>query len=108
MNIFVYDRATKEPLVGVIVVPEGSKRGTVTDPAGKAVLEVADGAVLTFKMAGYRSMQLTASGLVDGTALQVGLPKEDEAGSNASAVVSGGVSIRNADASLYCRWRAGR
>ena len=62
MNIFVYDRATKEPLVGVIVVPEGSKRGTVTDPAGKAVLEVADGAVLTFKMAGYRTMQLTASG----------------------------------------------
>ena len=101
VNIFVYDRATKEPLVGVIVVPEGSKRGTVTDPAGKAVLEVADGAVLTFKMAGYRSMQLTASGLVDGTALQVGLPKEDEAGSNASAVVSGGVSIRNADASLF-------
>lgn len=34
VNIFVYDRATKEPLVGVIVVPEGSKQGTVTDSAG--------------------------------------------------------------------------
>lgn len=101
VNVFVYDRATKEPLVGVTVVPEGSKRGTVTDPAGKAVLEVADGTVLTFKMAGYRSMQLTAGGLVDGTALRVGLPKEDEAGSNADIVISGGVSTRNADAPLF-------
>ena len=101
VNIFVYDRATKEPLVGVIVVPEGSKQGTVTDPAGKAALEVADGTVLTFKMVGYQSMQLTASGLVDGAALRVGLPKEDATGSNADIAVSGGVSTRHADDPLF-------
>lgn len=101
VNIFVYDRATKEPLVGVIVVPEGSKQGTVTDPAGKAVLEVADGTVLTFKMVGYQSMQLKASGLVDGAALRVGLPKEDATGSHADIVILGGVSTRHADDPLF-------
>lgn len=101
VNIFVYDKATNEPLVGVVVMPEGSKRGSVTDPEGKAALEVADGTTLTFKMAGYRSMQLTASGLVDGATLRIGLSKEDEAESNADPVISGGVSTRNADAPLF-------
>ena len=62
---------------------------------------MADGTVLTFKMVGYQSMQLTASGLVDGAALRVGLPKEDETGSDADIAVSGGVSTQHADDPLF-------
>lgn len=95
----LYDQTTGEPLVGVIVRQVGSKRGSVTDCEGLATLEVENGATLSFDLVGYRQVQLTASGLVDGTVMQVGLSKEEDE-SSAEVAVKGGVGTLMADALL--------
>lgn len=55
----VTDASTKEPLVGVTVVIEGTTSGTTTDFDGNYRLNVAKGQNLVFSFIGYKSQTIT-------------------------------------------------
>ena len=69
----VTDASTKEPLVGVTVVIEGTTSGTTTDFDGNYRLNVAKGQNLIFSFIGYKSQTITVS---DQTTLNVALAVE--------------------------------
>ncbi|GET32827.1 SusC/RagA family TonB-linked outer membrane protein [Prolixibacter bellariivorans] len=69
----VTDASTKEPLVGVTVVIQGTTSGTTTDFDGNYRLNVAKGQNLVFSFIGYKSQTITIS---DQTTLNVALAVE--------------------------------
>ncbi len=59
----IVDARTGEPLVGVSVVVDGSREGTITDSKGKFSLEVADlTGILSFSYIGYYAKKVPVSG----------------------------------------------
>ena len=57
----VLDSKSKEPLIGVTVVEEGTTNGTVTDLDGKFVLKVASNVTLRVSYMGYTSKKITVT-----------------------------------------------
>lgn len=56
----LYDAATNETLIGVVVSVEGSKAATSTDPSGNYVLSLPAGTyTLNFRYIGYQTKQLS-------------------------------------------------
>ena len=65
-NIFslsgtVLDSKSKEPLIGVTVVEEGTTNGTVTDLDGNFVLKVTSNVTLRVSYMGYTSKKITVT-----------------------------------------------
>ncbi|HEY4785466.1 MAG TPA: carboxypeptidase-like regulatory domain-containing protein, partial [Bacteroidales bacterium] len=59
----VTDAGTGEPLIGVTVIVEGTKLGTITDAKGKYTLDIpSTNAVIIFSYLGYLTQQIAVAG----------------------------------------------
>ena len=56
----VSDETTREPLIGVSILEQGTQNGTVTDFDGNFVLEVQESATLLVSYIGYKDLALSA------------------------------------------------
>ena len=59
--VYDYDEAQPTPIVGAVVLIEGTKKGTVTDREGKFQLEVSMGDRITASYVGYESKTIGVS-----------------------------------------------
>lgn len=59
--VYDYDEARPTPIVGAVVLIEGTKKGTVTDREGKFQLEVSMGDRITASYVGYESKTIGVS-----------------------------------------------
>lgn len=64
-----------EPLAGVNIVVKGTTNGSITDPAGRFVLEASGGSVLLVSYIGFKSKEIT----VRGQELNITLEEDSEA-----------------------------
>ena len=59
--VYDYDEAQPTPIVGAVILVEGTKKGTVTDREGKFQLEVSMGDRITASYVGYESKTIGVS-----------------------------------------------
>ena len=81
--VYDYDEAQPTPIVGAVVLVEGTKKGTVTDREGKFQIEVSMGDRITASYVGYESKTIGVSKIYSESSKSneyyIGLNKETEA-----------------------------
>ena len=81
--VYDYDKAQPTPIVGAVILVEGTKKGTVTDREGKFQIEVSMGDRITASYVGYESKTIGVSKIYSESSKSneyyIGLNKEIEA-----------------------------
>ena len=81
--VYDYDKAQPTPIVGAVILVEGTKKGTVTDREGKFQIEVSMGDRITASYVGYESKTIGVSKIYSESSKSneyyIGLNKETEA-----------------------------
>jgi TonB family protein len=81
--VYDYDEAQPTPIVGAVILVEGTKKGTVTDREGKFQIEVSMGDRITASYVGYESKTIGVSKIYSESSKSneyyIGLNKETEA-----------------------------
>lgn len=81
--VYDYDEAQPTPIVGAVILVEGTKKGTVTDREGKFQIEVSMGDRITASYVGYESKTIGVSKIYSESTKSdgyyIGLKKETEA-----------------------------
>ena len=81
--VYDYDEAQPTPIVGAVILVEGTKKGTVTDREGKFQIEVSMGDRITASYVGYESKTIGVSKIYSESSklkeYYIGLKKETEA-----------------------------
>ena len=81
--VYDYDKAQPTPIVGAVILVEGTKKGTVTDREGKFQIEVSMGDRITASYVGYESKTIGVSKIYSESTKSdgyyIGLKKETEA-----------------------------
>jgi TonB family protein len=81
--VYDYDKAQPTPIVGAVILVEGTKKGTVTDREGKFQIEVSMGDKITASYVGYESKTIGVSKIYSESTKSdgyyIGLKKETEA-----------------------------
>ena len=81
--VYDYDEAQPTPIVGAVILVEGTKKGAVTDREGKFQIEVSMGDKITASYVGYESKTIGVSKIYSESTKSdgyyIGLKKETEA-----------------------------
>ena len=81
--VYDYDKAQPTPIVGAVILVEGTKKGAVTDREGKFQIEVSMGDKITASYVGYESKTIGVSKIYSESTKSdgyyIGLKKETEA-----------------------------
>ena len=81
--VYDYDKAQPTPIVGAVILVEGTKKGAVTDREGKFQIEVSMGDKITASYVGYESKTIGVSKIYSESSKSneyyIGLNKETEA-----------------------------